>query len=278
MMAQPSDHAAEPVSPSCSVIGPQFIVPHPLEVIVEAYPCRNIVITDTDHKILFKVKRCNTSFHRQRLLLNANDETIVTLREKKLSTHKRWVAFRGESKAGSDMIFSTKTEHVIQFKTHVNVMLANKSSSKEDCDLKIEGSWSKRNCIVHMGDSSTTIAQMHKPQTSKKMKSGEDKFTVTIQPNMDYAFMVSLFAIIDAMENPDKKKGYSRVVRLAVNVISANNSVLSYLNRNIAIAATNSPFRWTRAEIDAYVTSCLCATLSSSSVNLVIKILSASKL
>ncbi|KAI3703339.1 hypothetical protein L1987_73335 [Smallanthus sonchifolius] len=212
MMAQPSDHA---------VIGPQFIVPHPLEVIVETYPCRTIVITDTDHKILFKVKSCNTSFHCQRLLLDANDETIVTLREKKLSAHKQWDAFRGQSKAGSDMIFSTKTEQVIQLKTHVNVMLANKSSNNDDCDLKIEGRWSKRNCTVHMRDSSTTIAQMHKPQTSKKMKSGEDKFMVTIQPNMDYAFVVSLFAIVDAMENPDKTEGSSGTVELAVNVVSA---------------------------------------------------------
>ncbi|KAI3703340.1 hypothetical protein L1987_73336 [Smallanthus sonchifolius] len=217
-MAQPSD---APLFPPFSVIGPQFIAPYPLEITVDKYPCRHLVITDSNHKIMLKVKPYDTTFHRQRILLDANDKPIAMLREKKLSAHKQWDAFRGQSKAGSDMIFSTKTEHVIQLKTHVNVMLANKSSNNDDCDLKIEGRWSKRNCTVHMRDSSTTIAQMHKPQTSKKMKSGEDKFMVTIQPNMDYAFVVSLFAIVDAMENPDKTEGSSGTVELAVNVVSA---------------------------------------------------------
>ncbi|KAM0069604.1 hypothetical protein Hdeb2414_s0001g00003511 [Helianthus debilis subsp. tardiflorus] len=42
---------------------------------------------------------------------------------------------------------------------------------------------------------------MHKLQTSKYAK---DKFTVTIQANMDYACVVTLLAIVDAMENPDE--------------------------------------------------------------------------
>ncbi|MFS7926461.1 putative tubby-like protein [Helianthus anomalus] len=198
MMDQPSDHAPTPLFPPFSVIGPQFVAPESLEIIVEKYPCRNLVITDINHKILLKVKPYNKRLHRQRVLLDANDKPIAKLRKKNLGMHSTWNVFRGESKESSDMIFTTHTENMIQFKTNVRVMLANKTSNNDGCDLRIKGSWSKGNCTISMGDSSTV---MHKLQTSKYAK---DKFTVTIQANMDYACVVTLLAIVDAMENPDQ--------------------------------------------------------------------------
>ncbi|KAI3703342.1 hypothetical protein L1987_73338 [Smallanthus sonchifolius] len=212
-MAQPSD---APLFPPFSVIGPQFIAPYPLEIIVDKYPCRHLVITDSNHKIMLKVKPYDTTFHRQRILLDANDKPIAMLQEKNLTMHSRWNVYRGESIADSDMIFSTQTEHMIQFKTNVSVMLANKASSNDDCDMRIKGSWSKGNCTIYMGDSSTTIAQMHKPETSKY---GKDKFTVTIQPNMDYACVVALLAIVDDIKNPDEKKDSSEAAEAVGNVM-----------------------------------------------------------
>ena len=79
MMAQPSD---APLFIPVSVIGPQFVSPYQLEVIVDTYSSGNLVITDTDHKIMLKVKPYDTSFHRQLLLLDADDRPIVMLREK----------------------------------------------------------------------------------------------------------------------------------------------------------------------------------------------------
>ncbi|KAI3703338.1 hypothetical protein L1987_73334 [Smallanthus sonchifolius] len=185
-MAQPSD---APLFPPFSVIGPQFIAPYPLEITVDKYPCRHLVITDSNHKIMLKVKPYDTTFHRQRILLDANDKPIAMLREK------------GESKADSDMIFSAKTEHMIQFKTNVSMTLANKKNYSDDCDLRLKGSWSKKNCTIYMGDSSIAIAQY-----------ATDKFTVTIQPNMDYACVIALLAIVDATENSDEiKEGSSEV-------------------------------------------------------------------
>ncbi|KAL9996264.1 putative tubby-like protein [Helianthus debilis subsp. tardiflorus] len=77
-----------------------------------------------------------------------------------LGMHSTWNVFRGESKESSDMIFTTHTEHMIQFKTNVRVMLANKTSNNDDCDLRIKGSWSKGNCTISTGDSSTVVAQV----------------------------------------------------------------------------------------------------------------------
>ncbi|KAK1418934.1 hypothetical protein QVD17_28087 [Tagetes erecta] len=188
-----------------SVIGPQFIDPKPLEITVEKFASRNIVITNKNNKILLKVKPHDTSLHRQIIMFDANDNPIATFREKILSMHSKWHVFKGESKAESDIIFSTHSEHMVQFKVNVSVTLGNKTHTDDHCDLRIKGSWSKGNCIIYKGDSSTIIAKMHKLQK----KHATDKFTVTIEANMDYACVVALFAIVDAMENHEELRNSS---------------------------------------------------------------------
>ncbi|KAI3781398.1 hypothetical protein L2E82_11412 [Cichorium intybus] len=202
MMAQPSStHLSYPVS----VIGSQFVAPYQFDIKVETNSSGNFVITDTNHKILLKVKRCDTSFHSQRVLLDADDKPIAMMRKKIMTGHDRWEIFRGDSKSSSDMIFSTKTPHMIQFKTCLQVFLANKTSSKDVCDFKIQGSWSKRNCTIFKGDTSTTIAQMYKMKSMENVKFVMDKFMVTIYSNVDYAFVVTLISIVEAMKSTDTR-------------------------------------------------------------------------
>ncbi|KAL8237284.1 hypothetical protein R6Q59_018365 [Mikania micrantha] len=199
-MAQPSNAT---VTPLVSVIGPQFVAPYEFNVIVDRYSGGGLVITDTNHKILFTIKSCDTSLHFQRLLRDTNDTPIALLRDKNMSAHDRWNVYRGESNNDQQIIFSTVSNHMIQFKTHVKVFLANKTSGTDDCDFTIKGKWSKKNCKIYMGDSSTIIAQMDKMQPP----ANNDKFMVTISPKVDYAFVVALIAIIDAMETQSTTAG-----------------------------------------------------------------------
>ncbi|KAJ0851060.1 putative tubby-like protein [Helianthus annuus] len=217
MMAQPS---GAPVFPPFSVISPQFITPEPIEIIVNKYPGRNLMITDINHTIMFRVKECKTN-RLQLALLDANEKPIVML-QKAFSLHNRWNVFKGESVSDSDMIFTAKTE-TMKFKASVIMMLANKMRSKDVCDLRIKGSWSMGNITIYKGDSSTVVAQMHKPQETKYAK---NKFTATIQPNMDYACVVALFAIVEYEENPTligaaaKIKSYENAIDTAGNFIT----------------------------------------------------------
>ncbi|KAF5775219.1 putative tubby-like protein [Helianthus annuus] len=199
MMAQPS---GAPVFPPFSVISPQFVTQEPLEIIVDSYPGRNLVISNINHKIMLKVQPCDTFTHYQSVLLDVNDKPIAMLQKQLSSTHSRWNVFKGESKSDSDMIFTAKNENMIQLKTNISMMLANKMRSNDVCDLRIKGSWSKGNFTIYRGNSSSEMARIHKPQSKKKYEAA-DKFTVTIQPNMDYACVVALLAIVDANEHPD---------------------------------------------------------------------------
>nr|KAJ0189053.1 hypothetical protein LSAT_V11C800433980 [Lactuca sativa] len=94
---------------------------------------------------------------------------------------------------------------------------------------------SKRNCTIYMGDTSTTIAlsnlifkpilvgflvefhvfsYMSKMQLSENIvKFVNEKFKVTISPNVDFTFVITIIAIIEAMEDSGKKnKGVVQVV------------------------------------------------------------------
>ncbi|KAI3725440.1 hypothetical protein L1987_65228 [Smallanthus sonchifolius] len=195
MMAQP----CYPPSPNpVSVIGSQFIAPHPFEVIIDKSSSGDHLITDVNNKILFRVIRRYTNYHDQRLLLDADNIPIVTIRKKILTAHSVWKAFKGNSNADSEMIFSTKTSKMIQSKMNVHVFLANKTNRKDSCDFKITGSWSNRSCPIYIGDSSTIIAQIHKTEPSENVK---DKFMVKIYPYVDYAFVVTLMVIHEAMKS-----------------------------------------------------------------------------
>ncbi|XP_052622872.1 protein LURP-one-related 10 isoform X2 [Lactuca sativa] len=211
-MAQPNK--APSSSPVC-VIGSHFMVPQQLDLIVDRISSGILLITDINHKIIFKVKPCDSFIHERRVLLDVDDQPIVAMRDKSMTVHDGWYVFRGDSRSKSDMIFTTKKPRMIQlFKSDVNVFLANKTCSKNVCDFKVKGSWSKRNCTIYMGDTSTTIAQMSKMQLSENIvKFVNEKFKVTISPNVDFTFVITIIAIIEAMEDSGKKnKGVVQVV------------------------------------------------------------------
>lgn len=48
--------------------------------------------------------------------------------------------------------------------------------------------------------------QMHKKQTVQSFVMGKDNFSVTIYPNIDYAFIVALIVILDEINQESKEE------------------------------------------------------------------------
>ena len=48
--------------------------------------------------------------------------------------------------------------------------------------------------------------QMHKKQTVQSIVMGKDNFSVTIYPNIDYAFIVALIVILDEINQESKEE------------------------------------------------------------------------
>ncbi|KAG6693252.1 hypothetical protein I3843_10G154700 [Carya illinoinensis] len=187
----PTAHAAQFANP-LPVISTQYCTPHPLNLVVV-----NKVMTisdgdfvnviDTNNTIIFKVKGKLVTLHGHRVLLDAAGNPIVTVRKKRMTAHHRWNVYRGESKKSSDMIFTVRRSSRIQLKAKLHVFLAN--NTKEDvCDF-----------IVYAKDRTNIVVEMSKETTVGSVMIGKDNYSVTIHPNVDYAFMVTLIVILDDM-------------------------------------------------------------------------------
>ncbi|KAJ0088389.1 hypothetical protein Patl1_31486 [Pistacia atlantica] len=197
--------SSPPVTYPVSIISPHFCAhnyPIDLAIVrkVMTITDGNFVVQDINGNILFKVKGALLSIHDRRVLIDAAGNPIVTLRRKAVSAHDRWQVFRGESTEPGDLIFTVKRSSMFQLKTKLDVFLAN--NTKENvCDFKVKGSWLERSCVIYAGDSSTIVAQMHKKHTAQSILIGKDHFMVTVNPNIDYAFIISLIVILDAINS-----------------------------------------------------------------------------
>ncbi|XP_057435347.1 protein LURP-one-related 10 [Lotus japonicus] len=203
---QPSASAPMPAVPT-TVFGPQYCAPYPVDLAivkkVMTISDGNFVVTDINGNIVFKVKGSLLTLRDRRVLIDAAGNPIATLRRKIMTAHDRWQAYRGESTEAKDLIFTLKRSSLIQFKTKLDVFLA--TNTKEDvCDFKVKGSWFERSCVVYAGESNTIVAQMHKKHTVQSILIGKDNFTVTVYPNIDYAFIVALIVILDEINEDEK--------------------------------------------------------------------------
>lgn len=188
------------------VISPQYCCPQPVDLAVVrkvlAITEGNFGVTDLNGNLMFKIKGKFLSIHDRRVLLDAAGNPICTLRPKIMTVHDRWQVFKGESSEEKDLMFTVKRSSMIQLKTKLDVFLAN--NPKEDvCDFRVEGSWLERSCVVYSGQSNTILAQMHKKHSVESVLLGKTKFMVTVYPNVDYAFIVALIAILDGINKDD---------------------------------------------------------------------------
>ncbi|KAK1563500.1 hypothetical protein Q3G72_032930 [Acer saccharum] len=193
-----------------SIIGPQYCAPYPVDLAivrkVMTITDGNFVVQDINGNVLFKVKGALMSIHDRHVLLDAAGKPLVTLRQKIMSAHDRWQVFRGESTDSKDLIFTAKRSSMFQLKTKLDVFLAN-NTKEEVCDFKVKGSWFERSCVIYAGESDTVVAQMHKKHTVQSILIGKDKFMVTVFPNIDYAFIIALIVILDAINKEDSGSG-----------------------------------------------------------------------
>ncbi|KAA8517698.1 hypothetical protein F0562_015172 [Nyssa sinensis] len=188
------------------VLDPQFCAPYPVDLVIVRKVLTitdgNFAVTDVNGNLIFKVKASFFGLRDRRLILDAAGRPILTLREKILTSHSRWKVFRGDSTDLKDVIFSAKRSSIIQIRTKLDVFLAN-NTAEEVCDFKVKGSWSERSCVICAGESSTVVAQMHKKISAQSVLLGKDKFMVTVNPNIDYAFIVALIVILDEINSND---------------------------------------------------------------------------
>ncbi|EEF28558.1 protein LURP-one-related 15 [Ricinus communis] len=210
-MAQPSNPipamtTCQPLEKPVVVIGQQFLAQYPVDLTVAtkifSLGENDFKVTDVNGTLIFKLKSKLLSIHDRRYLKDAAENTLVTLRQKIMTAHRRWEAFRGESTEAKDLLFSVKKSSIIQFKTQLNVFLA--SNTSEVPDFKIKGTWRERSCTIFLGESNIIVAKMHRGHNLTTAILETDNFEVTVYPNVDYAFIAALVVVLDEI-NEDRR-------------------------------------------------------------------------
>ncbi|KAI9153330.1 hypothetical protein LWI28_009679 [Acer negundo] len=181
-----------------SVVGPEFCTPYPLDLVIanKLLSSRKFSVKDINGNSMYTVKGKLFSLHARKVLLDCAGNTIVTFTKKIRTMHNRWHAFKGKSTDSKDLLFTVKKSSLIQFKTKLDVFLAN-NTKEEVIDFQVKGSWSEYSCCIYLGESSTIVAQMHKHETVQSVVLGKDSFMVTVYPNIDHAFIVALIVILN---------------------------------------------------------------------------------
>ncbi|KAG6744344.1 hypothetical protein POTOM_053064 [Populus tomentosa] len=171
----PAVRTYPPVEHPVVVIGPQYPVELAVSTKLWTLGENDFKVSDINGTLIFQVKSKLLTLHDRRFLKDAAGNTLVNLRQKIRTMHRRWEAFRGESKEEKDLLFTAKKSKLFQFKT----------------ELDVKGGYGESSCSILLGDSNAMLAQ------------DTDSFGVTVYPNVDYAFIVALVVILDEI-NADR--------------------------------------------------------------------------
>ncbi|CAN6291354.1 unnamed protein product [Urochloa humidicola] len=140
------------------------------------------------------------SLRRRCLLVDADRRPVLTVQESALMLSTRWKVFRGDSTSRRDLLFTVVKPSVIQLRgpTKVSVFLAS-NDAEQACDFRITGSYHDGACAVSLGDSDTVIAKIDRRFSVVSALLGKNTYSVTVNPGIDYAFIVALVVILDEM-------------------------------------------------------------------------------
>ncbi|PPD95189.1 hypothetical protein GOBAR_DD07787 [Gossypium barbadense] len=164
--------AYPPLATRVSVIEPEYCYPQPVDLAVVREVLTisegKFAVSDINGNIMFKIKGKIFSIHDRRLLTDATGNPVCTLRHKwKEAGWKDPVSFIPESPT----LFWLSIQR-------------NKK-------------------LVEAKDVLNTYGKDAQEAQFESVLLGKDKFMVAVYPNVDYAFVVALIAILDGINHDD---------------------------------------------------------------------------
>ncbi|KAF3494632.1 hypothetical protein DY000_02057420 [Brassica cretica] len=129
---------------------------------------------------------------------------IILTSSTTMTLHERWKVYRGASTEECDFLYTMKKSKVVQLTTKLEVFLGH-DNEEQICDFRVKVTKRfEHSCVVYAGESDNIVAQMqHKKHTRQTASSGLDNFSVTVNPNVDYAFITSLLVLFDVINRQD---------------------------------------------------------------------------
>ncbi|XP_068644642.1 protein LURP-one-related 10-like [Aristolochia californica] len=189
------------------VIDERFCSSHPLDLtvkkkIVTIFSNTYFQVFDANKNLLFQVKADRLRFHTNRILFDAADSPIATMCAKKFSWSGKWTIQKGDSKDETNLLFSVKESSKFQLKTNLDVFLP-RNVDEDVCDFHVKPNYWDKSCKIYKGDK--VIAEVVDTQTGGGFFFGKHVLSVRVEAGVDYAFVVSLLVILDAIKDSNQQ-------------------------------------------------------------------------
>ncbi|KAI3841391.1 hypothetical protein MKX03_000018 [Papaver bracteatum] len=197
---------------SIGVISPQYCTPYQVDLYI-AKKVKNITegrhlgVFDMNGNHIFKVKP-HGHFSTLLILVDASGAPVVSLKPVKFSPHQRWKVYNGDSSDSKDLLFTINKSKYLQLNIESDVFLAS-NTTENVCDFKIKQNYSETSCVIYRGDSDNIIAEMHKNKIARDKIRGKDRFSATVYPDIVYAYVIAMLAVLDEINTHSRTGGGS---------------------------------------------------------------------
>ncbi|KAG2324938.1 hypothetical protein Bca52824_007666 [Brassica carinata] len=193
--------------PPISVVGNQFCNPYPMELVVKRkvqnFSKDHYQVFDPSGNLLLQIHGQAWGFNRKRVMRDPAGFTVLTMRQKGIRLKRKWEVHGGESKEKEDLLFTVQQSSAMSLKTSVDVFLAENNNVKKSstCDFHASGGYSNISFKVFKSDALIAgVGVTHKFTWGSYCK-GKYNFRVSVNPEVDYAFIIALLVMVDDIEN-----------------------------------------------------------------------------
>ncbi|XP_076904969.1 protein LURP-one-related 15-like [Bidens hawaiensis] len=158
-------------------------------------------IIDDDGNLLFKAKKKKNGY---RNMVDESDQTIISFATKHISVHRRRQAYKGDHHEHHRLFTVKKTRGHKSFRFDV-YMTSNMTEST--FNYRVYDNFKDGTSTIFAQDKVTVLAQLHTEVSHQKTVKTQEKFAVSVSPNVDKAFISALLIIREEVRR-SRGKGY----------------------------------------------------------------------
>ncbi|RWV80422.1 hypothetical protein GW17_00058309 [Ensete ventricosum] len=161
-------------------------------------------VFDSKGNLVFRVDNYSSGSGDEIVLMDAAGKPLLTIRKKlvfmmqKLSLGDQWLVYDGEEAINPR--FAVKKHKGLLHSTKVlaRVTAPRTSGSKSRLVYDVEGSYSRRCCVVY-DDRRRQLAEIKKKESAQGIALGLDVFHLIVEPELDAAFAMAMVILLEQM-------------------------------------------------------------------------------
>ncbi|XP_064939299.1 protein LURP-one-related 8-like [Musa acuminata AAA Group] len=155
-------------------------------------------VFDSKGNLVFRVDNYSSGSSDEIVLMDAAGKPLLTIRKKKLSLGDHWLVYDGEEAVNPRFAVKKHKGLLHSTKALARVTAPCTSGSKSRLVYDVEGSYSRRCCVVY-DDRRRQLAEIKKKESAQGIALGLDVFRLIVEPELDAAFAMAVVILLEQM-------------------------------------------------------------------------------